>query len=107
MDVQQGLVWLFVRKDESIRMTRDPNAFSLLVCGPGSTEHSHHFDSEASLEEFRGWYEQRLDSEGWALKGAIERRISGDRSDTPQGSDRRRARGKGTGSAASVRRPST
>jgi len=90
MDVLQGLAWLFVRSDESIRVTRDSTGLVLLVCGPGSAEHSHHFDSEASLEDFRAWYEQRLDSEGWALKGVVERRVTVDRSDVPQSSERRR-----------------
>jgi hypothetical protein len=90
MDVPQVLGWLFVRNDESIRVTRDSSAFVLLVCGPGSAEHSHHFDSETSLEEFRAWYEQLLESEGWTLKGALERRVTVDRSDVPQGPERRR-----------------
>jgi hypothetical protein len=92
MDVRQVMAWLFVRNDESIRMTRDSTVFVLLVCGPGSTEHSHHFDSEASLEEFRAWYEERLDSDGWTLKGAVERRVNADRSDVPSGLERRRGR---------------
>jgi hypothetical protein len=66
--------WLFVRGEESVRMTRLPLGATLLVCGPGHAEHSHHFDSEASLEEFRRWYEQRLFSEGWAVQGTVERR---------------------------------
>jgi hypothetical protein len=92
MDVPQVLGWLFVRNDESIRVTRDSSAFVLLVCGPGSAEHSHHFDSETSLEDFRAWYEQLLESEGWTLKGALERRVTVDRSDVPQGPERRRGR---------------
>ena len=65
VDVQKKLGWLFVRKDESIAVTRDPTAFVLHVCGPGSAEHSHHFDSEATLEDFLAWYEERLEIEGW------------------------------------------
>jgi hypothetical protein len=91
MNVRQAMAWLFVRKDESIRMTRESTAFVLLVCGPGSTEHSHQFDTETSLEEFRAWYEERLDTEGWTLKGTVERRVN-DRSDVPSGLERRRGR---------------
>lgn len=92
MDVQRKLAWLFLREDESIRVTRDSTAFMLLMCGPGSAEHSHHFDSEATLEEFLAWYEQRLESEGWILKGAIERRVTVDQSDVPPDRERRRGR---------------
>jgi hypothetical protein len=60
---------------------------TLIVCGPGHAEQSHHFDTEASLEQFWGWYEQRLMRDGWALLGTEDRRGSGDRQ---PGQERRR-----------------
>ena len=83
---------MFVRDNASIRITRDANTFVLLVRGPGSAEHSHHFDGEGSLEEFRSWYQQFLEGEGWELKGTLERRVNVDPSHVPQGPERRRGR---------------
>ena len=93
VDVQKKVGWLFVRKDESIVVTRDSNALVLHICGPGSAEHSHHFDSEATLEDFQTWYEERLETGGWILKGALERRVHVGSSDVRQGPERRRRGG--------------
>ena len=90
--------WLFARGDQSIRVTRLPTALALVVCGPGHSEQSHHFDSEAALEQFWGWYEQRLMRDGWALvpdrrsrgDGPGERRSGGEQ--PPVEERRRRAR---------------
>lgn len=81
--------WLFVRRDESIRLTKLTLGATLLVFGPGATEHSHHFDADATLEEFRSWYQARLFQDGWALEQVPDRRKE---RRAPPGSDRRRLR---------------
>jgi len=80
--------WLFVRGDESIRIVRVGKKPELLVSGPGSTEHSHSFDTEASLDEFCRWYEAHLVREGWKLHFSMDRRSSA--ASSPSGRDRRR-----------------
>ena len=77
--------WLFVRGHHAIHVKKLPMGMTLLVCGPGSTEHSHHFDSEASLDEFWYWYRRHLLSEEWVP--TLDRRASTGR---PAGSERRR-----------------
>ena len=83
------LAWLFVRGGESIRMTRLTMGATLLVYGPGAIEHSHHFNDEATLEDFRRWYHARLVDEGWFLQATGDRRKS--RGAAP-GLERRRPR---------------
>ena len=81
--------WLFVRRDESIRLTKLTLGATLLVFGPGATEHSHHFDADTTLEEFRSWYQARLCQDGWALEQVPDRRKE---RRAPPGNDRRRLR---------------
>ena len=69
--------WLFVRGDESVRIMSFLSGLTLLVCGPGTAEHSQHFNSEASLDEFRRGYEQRLIDDKWELLAEADRRGSG------------------------------
>jgi hypothetical protein len=79
-------VWLFLRGDRAIHVTRLPVGMTLLVRGPGSAEHSHHFDSEDSLNEFWRGYKRHLLGEEWVLHPTGDRR-SGSR---PAVRDRRR-----------------
>ena len=65
--------WLFVRGLQSIHVSKLPGANTLLVCGPGSAEHSHHFHDEVSLIEFWGWYKRQLLGDEWVL--TADRRI--------------------------------
>lgn len=81
--------WLFVRGNQSIYVTRLPMGMTLLVCGPGSGEHSHHFQSVESLDEFWRWYRRHLLSEEWVPSSTTDRR-SRDRSVDPSGFERRR-----------------
>ena len=81
-------VGLFVRGDESIRIISILSGLTVLVCGPGATEHSHRFDSEASLAEFRRWYEQHLIDDKWMLAENADRRGSGQQ--RPPSQERRR-----------------
>ena len=59
--------WLFKRGNQSVYVTRLPMGMTLLVRGPGYDEHSHHFQSEESLNEFWRWYKRHLLSEEWVL----------------------------------------
>jgi len=68
---------LYDRGDESIRIMSFLSGLTVLVCGPRSAEHAHHFDSEASLAEFRRRYEQRLIDDEWKLLAEADRRGSG------------------------------
>lgn len=80
--------WLFARGEQSIYVTRLPMGMTLLVRGPGYAEHSHHFDSEATLDEFWRWYKRHLLAEEWVLQPTADRRSGRDR---PAGAERRRA----------------
>jgi hypothetical protein len=82
--------WLYIKGEESIRLIRDTTGLMLMVCGPGSTQHVHTFDSGATLNEFLGWYEARLDTAGWVLQRFEDRRRERVRSAVPPGADRRR-----------------
>ena len=83
--VPENDTWLFVRGLQSIHVSRLPGANTLLVCGPGSAEHTHHFDTDASLSEFWGFYRRHLLGEEWVL--TPDRRTGEDASQRP---DRRR-----------------
>lgn len=79
--------WLFMRGNQSVFVKRLPMGMTLLVCGPGYDEHSHHFQSEESLDEFWRWYKRHLLSEEWVLTS--DRRTR-ERADVPRGAERRR-----------------
>ena len=84
-DVQDG--WLFRRGNQSVYVKRLPMGMTLLVCGPGYDEHSHHFQSEESLNEFWRWYKRHLLGEEWVL---TPDRRSRERTEGHAGPDRRR-----------------
>src|SRR5688572_28051187 len=79
--------WLFRRASKTIYVKRLPMGMTLLVCGPGHDEHSHHFQSEESLNEFWRWYKRHLLSEEWVL---TPDRRSRERTDGASGPERRR-----------------
>jgi hypothetical protein len=79
--------WLFKRGTQSVYVTRLPMGMTLLVRGPGYDEHSHHFQSEESLNEFWRWYKRHLLSEEWVL---TPDRRSADRDQRASGPERRR-----------------
>ena len=63
----------------------------LLVCGPGSAEHSHTFDSSGTLAEFLRWYTMMLVGDGWTLETVPDRRSRDtEKGEFPPGTDRRR-----------------
>jgi hypothetical protein len=74
--------WLFVRGLQSIHVSKLPGANTLLVCGPGHAEHSHHFDSEQSLADFWGWYKRHLLGDEWVL--TPDRRTGDDQGTRPE-----------------------
>lgn len=84
--------WLFVRGNQSIYVTRLPLGMTLLVCGPGSGEHSHHFQTEDSLDEFWRWYRRHLLSEEWVPSSTTDRRSRDRSGDSGTGSNERRRR---------------
>jgi hypothetical protein len=65
---------LYVRGDESVRLTTMPLALMLLVCGPGATEQLHRFNSEAALDAFQRAHEDALVAAGWTLHVSTDRR---------------------------------
>ena len=90
MVVETPVVWLYVQAHQSIRIQQSADKL-MLVCGPGSAEHSHTFDSSGTLEHFLRWYTTMLVREGWTLHMISDRRIR--RTETgefPPGTDRRR-----------------
>jgi hypothetical protein len=78
--------WLFVRGVESIHMTKLPLSHTLLVCGPGTSEHAHRFETDEALESFRRGHEEQLLREDWTL--SHERR--GEAKEPPTGERRRK-----------------
>ena len=84
-DAQEG--WLFRRGNQSVYVKRLPMGMTLLVCGPGYDEHSHHFQSHESLNEFWRWYKRHLLAEEWVL---TPDRRSRERTEGHAGPDRRR-----------------
>jgi hypothetical protein len=78
---------LFVRGEQSIRITRASTGMRLLTYGPADAKHSHDFTSAPSLEEFLESYQQRLKNEGWVLAIIAERRQS--EQEIPPGHERR------------------
>jgi CheY-like chemotaxis protein len=60
--------WLFVRKDESVRIVRRGD-FELTVCGPRSKRTVQRFRSELELSSYQADYEQRLLNEGFTFEG--------------------------------------
>jgi hypothetical protein len=66
--------WLFVRGEESIRMTTKPTGGTLLIFGPGEANQSYDFLDAAALRTFLESYQERLLNDGWVLAIVAERR---------------------------------
>ena len=79
--------WLFVRGEESIRITTTPKGGTLLIYGPREANQSYDFADAASLTQFLESYQERLLNDGWKLAIVAERRQP-DR-DTAPGHERR------------------
>jgi hypothetical protein len=67
-------VRLFVRGDESVRLTTHNRTLSLSVFGPGRVQKVHEFTSTAALGEFLESFEQQMLGNGWMLLDVADRR---------------------------------
>jgi hypothetical protein len=76
MSREAPLAWLYVQGHQSIRIQQSADNLMLLVCGPGSAEHSHTFDSSGTLDDFLRWYTTMLVREGWTLQMVPDRRCN-------------------------------
>ena len=65
--------WLFVRGEESIRITTGPQG-TLRIFGPREANQSCDFSDAASLDQLVASYQQRLLNDGWVLAIVAERR---------------------------------
>jgi hypothetical protein len=65
---------LFVRGDESIRITMNPSAMTAHVFGPGRLQKSHEFSSAADFGEFLDSLGQQMMAGGWTLLDVADRR---------------------------------
>jgi hypothetical protein len=65
---------LFVRGDESVRITAHPAAMTLQVFGPGRVQKSHEFASAADFGKFLDSFGQQMLANGWTLLDVAERR---------------------------------
>ena len=74
METLEREVWLYTLGERSVRITRGKRKTSFAVAGPGFVSHSHDFSDAPSLEEFLGWYIDRLEQEGWVLHATVDRR---------------------------------
>ena len=67
-------VRLFVRGDESVRITTHNRMLSLSVFGPGRVQKVHEFTSTTALGEFLESFEQQMLGNGWMLLDVADRR---------------------------------
>ena len=65
---------LFVRGDESIRITTHPPSMTARVFGPGRLQKSHEFASAADLGKFLDSLGQQMMAGGWTLLDVTDRR---------------------------------
>ena len=65
---------LFVRGDESVRITTHPSAMTAHVFGPGRQQKSHEFSSAADFGEFLDSLGQQMMAGGWTLLDVADRR---------------------------------
>jgi len=79
--------WLFVRGEDSIRITTAPTGGALVVYGPREANQSYDFADAGSRRQLRASYQERLLNDGWVLAIVAERRQP-DR-DAPPGHERR------------------
>ena len=74
-DAQGGEeIRLFVRGDESIRITAHPPSMTLHVFGPGRAQKAHEFTSATDFGEFLDSFGQQMLASGWTLLDVADRR---------------------------------
>jgi hypothetical protein len=73
-NVEGEEIRLFVRGDESIRITAHPPSMTAHVFGPGRLQKSHEFTSAADYGEFLDSLGQQMMAGGWTLLDVADRR---------------------------------
>ena len=66
--VHSPSTWLFNKEQETIWIVR-PEAYLLVVCGPGSTRQQYRFGGESEMQRFQVMLAENLASTGWILWG--------------------------------------
>ena len=92
MDPLTRYVWLFVRGQESIRITRDRTELGLFVYGPAAAEQVRTFESVDGLKEYMEGLTQELQAERWTLHATLDRRGSRAEGGDAAARERRRPR---------------
>jgi len=80
---------LFIRGEESIRLSHLDTKLSVTAEGPGQNQRIFTFGDQATADEFLRLYEQNLIDDGWVLQAVVDRRSG--RGSVPTDGDRRRA----------------
>ena len=81
--------WLFRKGHETIWLVR-PEAYLLLVFGPGPARRQYRFGGDSELQLFQVTFTQNLNSTGWVLWGTDRDRRRGERRAAARGSADRR-----------------
>jgi hypothetical protein len=87
---QSPATWLFSKNDETIWIIR-PEAYLLLMFGPGSVRRQYRFAGEAELQSFQIALASDLTSNGWILWATDRDRRQGERRRAPRDTPDRRA----------------
>ena len=81
--------WLFRKEHETIWIVR-PEAYLLLMFGPGTIRKQYRFAGDADLRLFQVTLTQNLNATGWVLWGTDRDRRRGDRRTTARNTADRR-----------------
>ena len=85
-NVEGEEIRLFVRGDESIRITTHPPSMTARVFGPGRLQKSHEFTTAADFGKFLDSLGQQMMAGGWTLLDVADRRqVVVDRTDQIEG----------------------
>ena len=87
---QAPATWLFSKEHETIWIVR-PEAYLLLMFGPGSARKQYRFGGEAEMQLFQVTLADNLTSTGWILWGIDRERRREERRRTDRGTPDRRA----------------
>jgi hypothetical protein len=86
---QTPATWLFSRNDETIWIIR-PEAYLLLMFGPGSVRRQYRFAGDAELQSFQIALAKDLTTNGWILWATDRDRRQAERRRTTRGTTDRR-----------------
>jgi hypothetical protein len=81
--------WLFRKEHETIWIVR-PEAYLLLMFGPGSVRKQYRFGGDAEMQLFQVTLTENLSSTGWVLWGTDRDRRRGERRSAGRNSADRR-----------------